>query len=112
MPRWRNFKAARSPSTPMAHDPDQTIRLTGSLTLDEVPTVYERYLEWRENGTPAVIDLSGLEASDSSAVALLLEWLGWARASDREIRFENPPEALRTLAGLSQADEILGWTDE
>ena len=108
----RNCEAAISPSTPMAHESEQPVHLTGRLTLAEVPAAYDRALEWRENGPPAIIDLSGLEAADSSAVALLLEWLSWARAADRGIQFRNPPETLRTLAGLSQADRILGWTDE
>lgn len=90
----------------------ETFRLEGRLTVDEVPTVYSEHQDWEEEGPPGVIDLSGLEATDSSAVALLLEWLSWARARDSEIRFYDPPEALRTIAGLSQVDKLLGWKDE
>lgn len=93
----------------MTSSDSDTVRLDGRLTVDEVPSVYRQRLDWKETGPPAVIDLSGLEASDSSAVALLLEWLGWARAAGRGIRFDHPPEALRTIAGLSQVDRILGW---
>lgn len=87
----------------------ETFRLEGRLTVDEVPTVYLEHRDWKENGPPGVIDLSGLAATDSSAVALLLEWLSWARARDNRIRFDNPPEALRTIAGLSQVERLLGW---
>lgn len=93
----------------MPPEDGESVRLTGRLTLDEVPAVYERHLDWRDDGLPDVIDLSGLEATDSSAVALLLEWLSWAHRAGREIRFENPPESLRTIAGLSQVEGILGW---
>jgi len=86
-----------------------TYRLEGPLTVDEVPSVYREHLDWKNDGPPHVFDLSGLEATDSSAVALLLEWLSWARALGAEVRFENPPEALRTIAGLSQVDTLLGW---
>ncbi|HKL53640.1 MAG TPA: STAS domain-containing protein [Wenzhouxiangellaceae bacterium] len=93
----------------MASRESEAFRLEGRLTVDEVPTVYREHQDWEEDGPPAVVDLSSLEATDSSAVALLLEWLSWARAHDTEISFDNPPEALRTIAGLSQVDILLGW---
>lgn len=96
----------------MTADRDDVIRLTGRLTVKEVPSVYRQRLHWRDDGPPKRIDLSGLEASDSSAVALLLEWKQWARRAGRDVRFDNPPEALRTIAGLSQADALLGWAQE
>jgi len=96
----------------MTGNEQKTYRLQGRLTVDEVPDVYRRHEVWKDSGVPAVIDLAALEAADSSAVALLLEWKNWARRSGREVRFDNPPEALRTIAGLSQVDDILGWKDQ
>lgn len=87
----------------------ETFRLEGRLTVNEVPAVYHQHRGWKKDGPPGVIDLSGLQATDSSAVALLLEWLSWARARGSEIRFADPPEGLRTIAGLSQVDTLLGW---
>ncbi|MBL37785.1 MAG: sulfate transporter [Xanthomonadales bacterium] len=93
----------------MGSDQPEAFRLEGRLTVDEVPAVYREHRDWKEKGPPGVVDLSGLQATDSSAVALLLEWLNWARARGKDIRFDNPPEALRTIAGLSQVDKLLGW---
>ena len=93
----------------MSNEGKQDFRLEGRLTVDEVPEVYRRHLDWKEEELPRMIDLSGLEATDSSAVALLLEWLSWAHARGKQISFDNPPDALRTIAGLSQVDELLGW---
>lgn len=93
----------------MDSDQPATFRLEGRLTVDEVPAVYREHRDWKEQGPPGVIDLSGLQATDSSAVALLLEWLSWARARGSETRFADPPEGLRTIAGLSQVDTLLGW---
>jgi len=87
-------------------------RLEGRLTVDEVPGVYRKHQDWQDSGVPAAIDLSGLEASDSSAVALLLEWKNWARRSGSDVRFENPPQALLTIAGLSEVDKLLGWNGQ
>lgn len=96
----------------MTENTQNRFELNGRLTVDEVPEVYREHLDWKEKGVPASIDLSGLEVSDSSAVALLLEWLSWAGQAGDEVRFENPPEALRTIAGLSQVDQLLGWEDQ
>lgn len=93
----------------MVSDDAGTFRLEGRLTVDEVPQTYRDHQAWESDCPPRRIDLSGLKATDSSAVALLLEWASWARAHGSEIRFDHPPEALRTIAGLSQVDKLLGW---
>ncbi|MCA1779092.1 MAG: STAS domain-containing protein [Xanthomonadaceae bacterium] len=93
----------------MAQTDNGPFRLEGRLTVDEVPGVYHEHLEWKDEGLPATIDLSGLQATDSSTVALLLEWLSWARRAGQALKLENPPDALLTIAGLSQVNDILGW---
>ena len=89
-------------------------RIEGDLTSDEVPAVWARHRSWRESGLPDVIDLSGVGHAESAGVALLLEWLTWARGQQRSLRFDNAPDSLRTIASLSQVDGLLGWkeTDE
>lgn len=91
---------------------DGTHRLSGALTSDEVPQIWKESRAWRDEGLPAEIDLSGVEIADSSGLALLLEWLAWAQERGDEIRFTDPPESLRTIAGLSQAGGILGWEND
>jgi len=96
----------------MSDEDPQDYRLEGRLTVDEVPEVYRKRLSWKTEGVPSVIDLSGLKATDSSAVALLLEWKRWAKQAGGDVVFAHPPEALRTIAGLSQIDKFLGWNNE
>ena len=60
-----------------------------------------------ENGQAAVIDLAGVTASDSSGLALLIEWLSVAGAAKRKLRYENMPAQLRQLAHLSDVEELL-----
>lgn len=59
------------------------------------------------NGRAAVIDLAGVKDSDSSGLALLVEWLSIARASRRSLRYENIPAQLHQLARLSEVEELL-----
>lgn len=88
-------------------------RLSGPLTAREVPQRYaESLAQWRREGLPLEIDLGGVENTDSSALALMLEWLSWARRAGSRLDFRNPPDSLRVIAGLSDADGLLGWAEE
>ncbi len=86
-----------------------TFSARGDLTSAEVPGVYRDSLEWKKSGLPGEIDLSGVERCDSSALALLLEWSGWAEEQGQTVRFTNPPDNLLTISQLSEAGELLGF---
>jgi phospholipid transport system transporter-binding protein len=58
-------------------------------------------------GHAAVIDLSAVTGSDSSGLALLIEWLSAARGAGRTLRYENIPAQLHQLARLSDVDALL-----
>jgi phospholipid transport system transporter-binding protein len=55
----------------------------------------------------AVIDLAGVTDSDSSGLALLIEWLSVANGARRTLRYENVPSQLQQLARLSEVEELL-----
>lgn len=91
----------------------RTIALRGDLTAREVPGCYAESLAWRQaEALPATVDLAGVGRTDSSALALLLEWQSWARAGGTAIEFDNPPAALQTFASLSAASALLGWPED
>ncbi len=58
-------------------------------------------------GRAAVIDLKGVADSDSSGLALLIEWLSIAKSAGRPLRYENMPGQLLQLARLSEVDGLL-----
>lgn len=92
--------------------PDDTIfNLNGDLTATQVAVIHRHARSACRNGQiPERIDLARVTRSDSSALGLLLEWQSCAHRQGRSIEFANPPESLRVLAGLSQIDELLGWS--
>lgn len=91
----------------------RTIALRGDLTAREVPRCYAESLAWRRaESLPLAVDLAGVERTDSSVLALLLEWQAWARARGTAIEFHNPPAALKTFASLSAASALLGWPED
>jgi len=88
----------------------QAFVLEGDLDAADIATIYRRAgPACRAGRIPGKIDLSRLGQTDSSALALLLEWQSRAHAHDIEVEFQSPPKSLRVLAGLSQASELLGW---
>lgn len=56
---------------------------------------------------PIEVDLSGVSRADSGALALLIDWLAWARAARRALKFSSLPAALLALAHLSDVEELL-----
>lgn len=82
-------------------------RVNGVLHFTTVTALLKSGSEAIAGGRAAVIDLSGVADSDSSGLALLIEWLSIARAEKRNLRYENIPAQLRQLARLSDVEELL-----
>ena len=53
------------------------------------------------------VDFAAVTESDSSGLALLIEWLRLARAAGQQIHFDNIPEQIMALARISEVDELL-----
>ena len=86
---------------------DERSRVVGSLVFSTVGALLPVGSEAIENGRAAVIDLAGVTASDSSGLALLIEWKSVAKYARRTLRYENVPSQLLQLARLSEVDELL-----
>jgi phospholipid transport system transporter-binding protein len=82
-------------------------RVNGVLHFTTVTALLRSGSEAIAAGRAAVIDLSGVKDSDSSGLALLIEWLSIARAEHKNLRYENIPAQLHQLARLSDVEELL-----
>lgn len=82
-------------------------RVVGSLHFTTVSALLPLGVEAIKAGRAAVIDLAAVTASDSSGLALLVEWLSVAKAAGRALRYENIPSQLQQLARLSEVEELL-----
>ena len=58
-------------------------------------------------GEKLTVDLGQVEAVDSAAVSVLLQWSRLARAYDVQLTFVNLPPNLRSLATLYDVAEVL-----
>lgn len=53
------------------------------------------------------LDLGGVRRADSAGLALLLEWVNWARNSAREVTFRNLPAQILSIAAISEVEDML-----
>jgi len=87
--------------------PDECARVVGALGFATVSALLPVGSDAIKRGQAAVIDLSGVAGSDSSGLALLIEWLSVAKSAERALRYENLPSQLQQLARLSEVEELL-----
>jgi len=81
-------------------------RVLGSLEFATVAKLLPVGTAAIEGGQAAVIDLADVTESDSSGLALLIEWLSVAKESQRSLHYENMPAQLQQLAGLSEVEGL------
>jgi len=82
-------------------------RVSGSLEFATVAALLPAGSAAIQQGHASVIDLAAVTSSDSSGLALLIEWLSVARAAGRDLQYENIPAQLHQLAVLSEVDALL-----
>jgi phospholipid transport system transporter-binding protein len=87
---------------------DGVLTVRGVLNFDSVPEVYAQSAAWVQKCEGAItIDLKDVERADSAGLALLVEWLHLARAKNRELKFTNVPEQVRSLIRVNGLNKAL-----
>jgi phospholipid transport system transporter-binding protein len=87
---------------------DDSYLISGELNMQTVPNLLQQVepILARSQGE-VCLDLQGVSRSDSAGLALLVEWLRFARERDRKLSFRNLPEQLRDIARVSGLEELL-----
>ena len=80
--------------------------IEGLVTLAGVSTLLAEGSRSFE-GSPVVVDFSGVTEVDSSAISLILEWTRRMHASNRQIFFANLGESLRSIANLYGVTDLI-----
>lgn len=92
-------------STVKLEKKDGKVFLIGDLTYKSVPSIIDENL--LENNGDILVDLAGINHSDSSGLALLIQWFRQACDSQQQVKFENVPEKMLALAKVSNLDKVL-----
>jgi len=86
---------------------DMCFILSGALGFDTVPAIREQGISFFETMPEIRVDLKGVTHSDSAGLALLTEWMRFAKQHDKKITFFNIPHQMLAIARVSSLDNIL-----
>lgn len=86
---------------------DGRFALKGDLEFETAPEVLERSRDLFADHASIEVDLTEVRRADSAGLALLLEWVNWARNYVREIRFINIPEQITAIAQICEVENML-----
>jgi phospholipid transport system transporter-binding protein len=83
--------------------------LKGRLSFDSVPSLWSQHKDelFDDTSNSIEIDLSRLKRSDSSGLALLIEWYRSAEQHNKTIIFVNLPLQMWDIVRVSDLDKIL-----
>ncbi|OGT57350.1 MAG: hypothetical protein A3F14_06245 [Gammaproteobacteria bacterium RIFCSPHIGHO2_12_FULL_43_28] len=81
--------------------------LTGALCFSNVMLIYKKSLLYFKQTPELEIDFSQLKSCDSSGLALIFEWLRWAKRHQRAIRFTALPSELQSIAYAARVNQVL-----
>jgi phospholipid transport system transporter-binding protein len=85
------------------------ISVTGELTFATARDARQlgtRVLE-SSSAERIVIDFTGVNRADSAGLAVLIDWLAWARRRSRVLSLENLPASIIAIARISEVDGLL-----
>lgn len=80
--------------------------IEGDLTFAAIDKDTLKSLDFLTASKTITLDLSQVVITDSAGLALIIEWLKYARNKRIQIRVNNIPEQLRKIAKLSGLDKI------
>jgi len=81
--------------------------VSGALTLATAARVLAAGERAFGDAASIEVDLSGVQAADSAGLAVLLEWVRYARQRGRRLRLVSLPPVLTAIAGISEVGEVL-----
>ena len=81
--------------------------LSGTLTFKTVPVIWRQGLDLFSEAPSLMLDLSAIKRSDSAGVALLVEWMRFARSHNKPISYINMPQQMLAIVRASSLDAIL-----
>jgi len=89
------------------HANADSLVVSGELNFATVVSLWRDSLALLVSQTHLNFDLSGVTLSNSAGMALILEWIKYAKNHSKMIRFENIPAQLVSIISVSGLQSIL-----
>jgi phospholipid transport system transporter-binding protein len=84
----------------------QRLRVDGSMRINDAKALVDAGVAELPEGE-AIVDLSGVEAADSSALAVIFAWARAQQARGGSLRIEGAPKGVRELADMYGVTELI-----
>jgi len=81
--------------------------LKGVLSFQTVPVIWRQGMDIFRTSPSLVLDLQNVSRSDSAGLALLIEWMRFARSQNKPISYINMPTQMLAIARACSLDNIL-----
>ena len=91
----------------LSTDDNGVINVSGELTFNTVSQIVTAAPGLFEKLSNLEIDLVNVSRSDSAGLALLVDWVRYAKNTNKNIVFHNMPTQLLAIAHASGLDELL-----
>lgn len=86
---------------------DGRFEILGELSFQTAVSALEQSKAVFSQHSIIEIDLAGVTRVDSAGLALMLEWVNWARNSAHDLRFSNIPPQIVSIAQISEVEDML-----
>ncbi|MBB71550.1 MAG: anti-anti-sigma factor [Legionellales bacterium] len=87
------------------------LKLIGTLSFATVPGIHRAGCDKLAEHAQVTIDLSDVNYSDSSGLALLAEWVRFASSKNKTLVYHNMPEQMRAIAKVTGIERVLPIND-
>lgn len=90
------------------HFQDNRFLIRGDLNFRNIMSVYNQSLPQLQQCPELIFDFSQLKSSDSSGLALIMEWIKLCKRMKKPVKFINLPEEMVSIAKAAGMDELFG----
>lgn len=86
---------------------DNQFSVSGELGFSNVMSLYEQSLPQLERCAELNFDFSQVKSSDSSGLALIIEWMRFAKQHQRPIHFTHVSNEIMSIAKAAGLDKFM-----
>ena len=93
-------------SVMLAYD-DNECRLSGKVDFSNLMAVFNESVPHLYTYTDLIFDFSQLHSSHSAVIALMVEWMEFAKKHQKKIVFNHLPQGVLSIAKAAGLDQLL-----
>jgi phospholipid transport system transporter-binding protein len=94
-------------SSSLSINDEGVVNVSGMLTFSTVAELSAAAPEKFGQQSELVINLADVSRSDSAGLALLIDWMRFAKNNNKSIVFQNIPDQMLAIANASGLDELI-----